>query len=566
MKTNRTLAREIHRIAREKLLASEILWKDYKRMRWARWRRLRLSRPVILLYPVLLIGVFGQRANNELLILMLTLYCTATVFGRSTQFVTTLYRSTDLAFFMHAPVTDREFFDHEWPRFFRASLFVWFCAASVFVLLVFRQPNRDAEHFAAALAAATLQWFVVLALCIGTYLLPRRFIDMRIGIALYVLTFASIFFPKEWVDGLKTIVGPLPTAWVPRIFERGVLGHDASTLPLVAAVVALLVLLPLGFRRMRNQFPIVELVYPFEMARVTEGEEEVAEGDVATGSLGHREAHDQDVVHAERKELIPVRLPSLDWATSGWIERIAGDWLNQREKQVAAFLCGGKLGRWSAEWRMGIKIAAIGVGTMFLPMLLPDWVCLAAGAVASLSALPVFGGGWDGMQLTAVSGAVGPAYAGFPLSFSEMTRVLLKVNLVRYAVWSPIFLMYSGGLALRAGMPVAFGLSIGTEILIALLAAQWIFIVGQHANGTNDTKRFTLHSVTGLVAVLLIGMIFVAAVIFFFVTLSWSEEAGKALGAVAALGMFLSSWLVWVVYRLLYNRGRIDLMRLPNRA
>jgi len=515
-----------------------------------------------MLYPVPVIGVLGQRASNELLILMLTLYCTATVFGRSMRFETALYRSLDLAFFMHMPVTDRQFFDYQWARFFRASLVVWFCAATVFGLLVFRHSPWSMAHFTAALAAATLQWLVVVALCVALYMLPRRLIDMQIGIPLYVLTFASIFFPAEWVDGLKTILAPLPTAWVPRIFERGVLGHDASTLALVVAVLMLLALLPLGFERMRKQFPVVELLYPLQVARLGAPEEQVAHS--------HRpaetpEQESYDVVETEKKWLSPIPLPSLAWESSGWIERIAGRWLNRREKQVAAFLCGGRLGRWSAEWRLGIKIASAGVVTMFLPIL-PDWVCLAAAAVASLSALPVFGGGWQGMQLTAVSGYVGPAYAGFPLSFSEITRTLLKVNLVRYLVWSPIVLIYSGGLALRVGVPVWFGLSIGTEILIVMLSAQWIFIVGQHANGTNDTRRITLHSGPALAAVLLIFITYVAAVISFFVTLSWTEQAGKALGAAAAVAMFFLSWLIWLVYKLLYNRGRIDLMRLPDRA
>src|SRR5215471_11404401 len=106
MKFGKRLARAIRRTARERLRTSKVLWKDYRRMRWARWRRARVGRWVIILYPLLIVAAAGRNASNDLLFVLLSLYCTGTIFLRSAKFAGSLYRSADLAFFMLVPVTD----------------------------------------------------------------------------------------------------------------------------------------------------------------------------------------------------------------------------------------------------------------------------------------------------------------------------------------------------------------------------------------------------------------------------------------------------------------------------
>lgn len=565
MKSNRALAGAIRRTAHERLKSSSELWKDYKHMRRSRMRRAQVGRWAVMLYPVLLLGTLGQRASNELLLLLLTLYCTATIFGRAGKFALTLYRSGDLAFFMHVPVTDTDFFDYEWPRFLRASLFVWFAAASAFVLVAIRQGAPYQSNLWAAMAAATLQWLVVVTLCVILHLLPPRFMNLRIGVSIYALGFAAIFFPAEWIEHLKTIIRPLPTAWVPTVFERGVLAHDTSTLPRVVAVVLLVALLPLAYQRVRKAYPRSELAYPLFTARVSNAEEERADGGKVSPTPQQNEdrADEESVVRAAAP-LAAIQLSSLNWEASGWIERLTGRWLNAREKRVAAFLCGGQLGQWSAAWRLGSKVALGGVLSMFLTVLLPNWVCIVAGSVATLCAVPVFGGRWDGMQLVVSSGTLWPAYAGLPISYSDVTRVLLKVNLVRYAVWSPIFIVYAVGLAIVIELPWFFGVRFALALLAVLISAQGIFIMGQHANGTNDTRRLTWHSLVAIVSVLLLVIAYLVSVGVFFGSAGRAGAPDIALAAGGCTASFLFSWLSWAVYRLLYNRGRIDLLRLPN--
>ncbi len=565
MNSNRALATAIRRKARERLKASSVLWKDYKRMRRARWRRTQLGRWAVMLYPVVILASLGQRASNELLLLLLTLYCTATIFARSARFASTLYRSADLALFMHVPVSDTDFFDYEWPRFLRASLFVWFAAASVFVSLAFRQGTPYQANLWAAMAAATLQWLVVVTFCVILHLLPPRFMNLRIAMPVYGLGFAAIFFPTEWVERLNTLVGPLPMAWVSTVFERGVLSHDTSTLPRVVAVVLLVAFLPLGYQRMRRAYPKFELAYPLFTARVGSAEEELAGAEKGGRTLSEAQDHaHEEAVMRPATPPAAIRLPSLHWETSGWIERLAGRWLNAREKYVAAFLCGGQLVRWSAAWRLGAKVALGGVLSMFLTALLPAWVCFAAGAVATLCAVPVFGGRWDGMQLVVSSGTLWPAYAGLPVSYSDITRVLFKINLVRYAVWAPIFVAYAAGLAIVMQVPGIVGVRFALELLAVLISAQGIFIMGQHANGTNDTRRLTWHSLVAIVSVLLLAIAYLASIGIFLASAGWEWGSESAVAAGTFAAMFFFSWLSWSVYRLFYNRGRVDLLRLPN--
>jgi len=567
MKSGKALARAIRRSARERMRSSKALWQDYRRMRWARWRRLQIKRWVIILYPVLLVAVVGRNASSELLFVLLSLYCTATIFVRSVRFETTLYRSADLALFMLFPVKDSNFFDYEWARFLRSSLLVWFSAASVFVLLVFRQHSPYGKNLVVALVAATLQWLLVVTFCVILHLLPQRFMSGRVGFLLYALAFSSIFLPGRLLETLKTVVALLPTAWIPWVFERGVLAHDASALPRVIGAAVLVAFLPLGYQRLRKAYPRVELVYPLLGAGAGVLHEEEGFDEDSRESTGN-ETGDLGLESVTRKTVAapaPIHLPFLDWETSGWIERLAGRWLNRREQQVAAFLCGGRLGHWSKSWRFGLKVAAVGIVTMFLTMLLPLWVCFVAGLAATLSAVPVFGGRWDGLQLTASSGTVGPAYAGLPISYSEITRVLFKINLVRYAVWIPVFLLYAAALGALTEHSWSLGLRMGLEILAILLSAQWIFIMGHHASGTNDTKRLTWHSLVGIVTVLLISMLYIVCFCSFIFAMGLeSSEPGVGIAAASLVGMIIFSWLDWFVYKLFYNRGRIDLMRLPS--
>jgi hypothetical protein len=125
--SSKPLARKIRKLSRERLRASKTLWMEYKRIRRSGLSRIRQRLGLIgLIYPVAILWVFVQRSDRKAPLLLLTLYSVASVFGHANALSNALYRSGDLAFFMHVPVTDEQFFKYEWRRFLRSSLWVWF--------------------------------------------------------------------------------------------------------------------------------------------------------------------------------------------------------------------------------------------------------------------------------------------------------------------------------------------------------------------------------------------------------------------------------------------------------
>src|SRR5437016_10841240 len=53
------------------------------------------------------------------------------------------------------------------------------------------------------------------------------------ALPIYLLTFGAIFLPEAWVTLAWRALLPLPTAWIPHIFERGVLNHESGSLYLL---------------------------------------------------------------------------------------------------------------------------------------------------------------------------------------------------------------------------------------------------------------------------------------------------------------------------------------------
>jgi len=550
------LAQEIRKLAREELRASKALWKEYKRTRPSVSERIRKRLGLIgLSYGAVILLALARHSGPKAPLLLLALYSAATVVGRSNALFNTLYRSGDLAFYMHVPVTDKHFFGYAWRNFLKSSLWVWFYSFLAFDYLTVIS-KLGPIGWTAAVIASTLQWLLIVSLVVVVELLPPSWPKTKIGLSLYLLTFCAIFLPEPWVSLAWRGFLPLPTAWIPHIFERGVFNHESGSLFLLIPILLFLVSLPLTSRRLRETYPIVEPTYPLASNAAVDVEQDDDEIGVV------REEDWQSTKATSNLRVTPAHLRGLDWNSSGWIEGLAGHLLNEREKKSADFLCGGHLGLWSSLWRLGLKVAAIGVVALLLPKLFAPWIGIAIGAVASFFALPVIGGRWEGMQLITLSGTVRPACAGIPLSYTEMSRVLAKINLLRYAVWLPIFLVYGAILAWRLQMAPLLGIKITAEILLVLISFQPILIVGHHSYGTNDTKRLNLHSIVAILVIGSIGIAYAVCLTIVFIATEWAPEGSRAVPAVAAAtGMFFCSLLIWFCYKLFYNRGRLDTMR-----
>jgi cellulose synthase/poly-beta-1,6-N-acetylglucosamine synthase-like glycosyltransferase len=82
---------------------------------------------------------------------------------------------------------------------------------------------------------------------------------------------------------------------------------------------------------------------------------------------------------------------------------------------------------------------------------------------------------------------------------------------------------------------------------------------------TNDTKRLNLHSIVAILVIGSIGIAYAVCLTVVFIAMEWAPECSRAVPAAAALtGMFFCSLLIWFCYKLLYNRGRLDTMRVAD--
>jgi len=382
---------------------------------------------------------------------------------------------------------------------------------------------------------------------------------MRIALPLYVLTFGVIFFPASLVSSTWRASLPLPTAWIPYIFEHGVLNHESENLYFLVPILLFLSFLPLTARRLRGNYPIAELTYPFASSAAIDRQEY----DEQTGQLREEDWRGTSIPESSSLSVTPLHLRGLDWNSSGWIEGLAGRMLSEREKKSADFLCGGRLGLWSAQWRRGLKGAGIGVVALLLPRLFPAWISVVIGVLASMFALPLIGGRWEGVQLVADSGKVRPAFASVPLSYTDISRVIAKINLVRYAAWFPISLAYAAILAWRSQIAPSLGIEVAAEIILVLISFQPILIAGLHSYGTNDTRSLNLHSFFAILGIGSVGIVYGVCWIIFFTAAEWAPKGVRAIPA-AATGAFLCSLLIWRCYKLFYDRGRLDTMRVPD--
>jgi hypothetical protein len=114
-------------------------------------------------------------------------------------------------------------------------------------------------------------------------------------------------------------------------------------------------------------------------------------------------------------------------------------------------------------------------------------------------------------------------------------------------------------------MAPLLGIKVAAEVLLILISFQPILIVGRHSYGTNDTKRLNLHSIVAISVIGSIGIAYAVCLTIVFIATEWAPEGSRVVPAfVAATGMFFCSLLIWFCYRLFYNRGRLDTLRVAD--
>lgn len=540
--------------ARREMRESAATWKEYRQHR-SRWlARNRNSQLRLLSLAVLgVLWASGLRSGRPLDVLtVIALYASATTLFRGASYSGRVVRGFDRAVLINLPIGDEDYLQHELHSLIRS----WAGAFAVFLMayggyaLAYGELRRD---WIFILAAAALQTTAGLSLGSAVLAYRPKWAAPTVFIPLYGMAIVCPYLPSSGAQFLWSASLITPAGWVEHGFAGLVGAVDSGERFWLIPAFAVSVALPLALRKVQARLRS-ELALPGDVLEtVLEPERDALEHEIEIGGSTEAAPPLGEDFSMSGLSARP------DWRHMGWIEWSVAAWFTDREKVVAEFMLTTQEGNWSKRWRVASIITAAGVACMLVVPALPPWSFFLPMVVAGMTAAPILGGYWTGFRGPMTSGFVLPAYAVFPLGYAEITRVMLKANLVRAVTWAPLAIIYAGALAVRQGSTFENGALIGLDVVLILIALQPITVMGYFSSGTNDTKQIHWQNILffGMALVFLILGLVAGFMIFIIPTL--------LVHLVALAVMLAISTATWAAYKLLFERGRIDLLSRPSR-
>jgi hypothetical protein len=547
-----TVERDLRGQARSELRESPGLWQEYRQHRTRWWKRNRNIRGALgSVFILALLFLVVVRSGRPLALLdVVALYASGTALFRCANYYARVLRGYDRAVLITLPILDDDYLRHESLGFFRS----WAGAFAVFVLAygayasVYGKPWHD---LSAVLVAATLQ--TLSGLCIGTAVLAYRpkWAGALALAPFYGLMIVCLYLPEDGLRFLWSATLITPAGWVAHGFAGLVGSADSAERFWLIPAFILSAALPLALRRLRSRL-VSELASPdgaFDAASAPDvGDDQQQTPSLEASGSGHPLPAD---VHLARE------LKGTDWTGLGWIERIVATWLTRRQKVVAEFMLAGDLGTWSKRWLTATIITGVGTALTLATPTLPSWIFFLPMVVAGLMTAPILGGSWGGFRGAFRFGLVLPFYASFPIGYGEISRVMLKTNLIRALTWAPLAIVYSAVLALRLGYSFEYGSVVGLDVVLILLALQPVMVAGHFSSGTNDTRQINWQIILFFSCALVFLIMMLVATFVVFIVPTFFVQAG----AIAVI--FTMSLAGWASYKLLFERGRIDVLSRP---
>jgi hypothetical protein len=546
--------RDLRRQVRLELRRSPLLWEDYRQHRTGWWKRVRgFQTGFGAIYVFLIVLSAAARAGRPVLLLtVIAIYALATSLLRSGNYYTRVLRGYDRAVLIALPVLDDDYLRHESRQLIRSwvGAFLLFLLAYGFYAGEYSSLQKD---FPAVLTAALLQ--AVTGLCFGTAVLAyrRKGVDVTSLLPFYGLIIVCLFLSDEGVRFVWSATLVTPAGWVAHGFAALLGAADSSQRFLLIPAFLVAATLPLALRKVQVRF-LMELDsanHAFDAVYVSPSVE--------------REEFNLPPADADIEPVLsdvptPLHLPEAPAKSYiGPIEQRIAAWLSPRERVLSEFMLGGSNGNWSGKWRRAAYFTAAGTLLALAVPDLPSWFMFLPMVIATAMAAPVLGGRWPAFQGRFTSGVVVPAYGFFPAGYAEITRVMLKTNLIRSLAWAPLAVVYASALAHREGYSFLYGAEIGAQIAILVATLQPFLIAGHFSSGTNDTRQFNWHGVITIgLALLLLGIMLGAGIVLFVATSLWIH-------AIAAATVLAASLLAWAGYKRFYERGRVDLLTIPSK-
>jgi hypothetical protein len=242
----------------------------------------------------------------------------------------------------------------------------------------------------------------------------------------------------------------------------------------------------------------------------------------------------------------------------GWLWR----WLTPREKALAEFVFPNGLAI-SAPWKktfrnLGITVVLASVAGLASPVP-KTWVLGGGLFVVSCQLLAQVLVGGPAFGKVQCSGVLIPIYAGFPIGFRELARLLFKCTVAQLPLLMSFTVVAGACTAWLTDFAITDGVTFGFKISGLLFATRFIFVTFGFSSGTNDTSGIRLRTVALVVSMIGSGGLFLllgAAGLFVpSIPLAWSLWV---LAILDAYGFFR-------IYGWFYHANRFDLMGVPRR-
>jgi hypothetical protein len=556
---SRALVRDLRQAALRRIRQSKALRREHRLRR--RRRRETSSVRVAFFYCFLVAVALRVMANFSFEkpafpFVVVALYATGTVVFRSSALFERLHGPGELAIFFGLPITDQDFFRLQWKKFLLRSSWFFLFTLLAYVVLVFEQAAERPSFFLICIFAALAQWLVMVSLSVLALDLRHPWLP-RIASALYVLMVVCMYAPAGFSAAVAALTVVLPAGWVNRGY-LGLIGGDWSAILWFVPAVAL-GLAGLGrARHLRENyvprlFEDLESHVPAEFADPDNIESPPPQPDVR-GPVPSPELLTQASGRVASGELGWA----LNWNAFGWIERIAGRWLTDEDKPVANFMVGEVLGQWSSRWLKAFYLTAAAVVIAYFVTGFPLWLSVGAAAIAAMYAAPLIGGGWVGFAPVLVSLQQSSLAAFYPVTYWQVSRVVLKVNLVRLLAYSLLLFPVALAISRQVGLDLETGAGIGVRILFWLALLQFLGVLLLHSQGTDDTRTLSFRKLPLLFLALLSVLLLLAGGFLSFIP----DVPNRALvGALIGAPVLP---LTWWLYGLFYSRGRVDLMHPPD--
>jgi len=445
---------------------------------------------------------------------IITLWSASVAFSSAHNLVTCLFRAPDIPALAMLPVSESAIFRWELGKYSRVSLFALGDLLACYGIFAF-DNHPTIIGYVLALALTGLSWIMTLALAgLLTTRLPRfpyQLVPLMIvGTAVAYLYLRKYIGPSLIValdHAAPSLNLLLPTGWGPSQFEV-LLSHGNWV------VVALIVPVILVIWTIPNSLSILRGRYLFHEPTVTQSPDLVPADDAKTvapdqsGTVPSKHlgvTAIEEVVRSHLFQAEPV------WCQSGWFERRLWRWFNSRERALAEFAFPNGLiitRRWRSLWRN------------FAVVLL---VAMLAGVIGPLSKFAVLGVGLfvticqllqvgfsrgAGFRPMFNSGARIPLYAGFPVGFRELSRVLVKYT----GIQLPLIILFTMAGGMVAGQIAGFGIIaggvFGFKIGALMFAAQVINIGSCFTSTQHEFTLRKLRTICFLAAYLACGALF----------------------------------------------------------